>query len=106
MFPGTLKQRHPTITDSRAIDEFVKRTLQELLPKLVNHTQPTVLDQLNYTHNNGKYIPFLMPLPKWSTPLKPPIVHACYLAPMRMLLFSHRCMIPLSAHSPHLPDRF
>ncbi|GBL70606.1 hypothetical protein AVEN_128692-1, partial [Araneus ventricosus] len=34
-------------------------------------TNPTVLDKLNYTHNNGKYA-FPYATTKWSTPLKPP----------------------------------
>ncbi|GBM84871.1 putative RNA-directed DNA polymerase from transposon BS [Araneus ventricosus] len=55
----------------QTIDEFIKELSRNFFQKLVNHTNPTVLDQLNYTHNNGKYA-FPYATTKWSTPLKPP----------------------------------
>ncbi|GBM91963.1 putative RNA-directed DNA polymerase from transposon BS, partial [Araneus ventricosus] len=51
-------------------DEFIKELSRNFFQKLVNHTNPTVLDQLNYTHNNGEYA-FPYATTKWSTPLKP-----------------------------------
>ncbi|GBN70038.1 putative RNA-directed DNA polymerase from transposon BS [Araneus ventricosus] len=55
----------------QTIDEFIKELTRNFFQKLVNHINPTVLDQLNYTHNNGKYA-FPYATTKWSTPLKPP----------------------------------
>ncbi|GBM50387.1 putative RNA-directed DNA polymerase from transposon BS [Araneus ventricosus] len=55
----------------QTIDEFIKELSRNFFQKLVNHTNPTVQDQLNYTHNNGKY-GFSYATTKWSTPLKPP----------------------------------
>ncbi|GBM41653.1 RNA-directed DNA polymerase from mobile element jockey [Araneus ventricosus] len=55
----------------QTIDEFIKELSRNFFQKLVNHTNPTVLDQLNYTHNNGKYA-FPYATTKWSSPLKPP----------------------------------
>ncbi|GBM21274.1 putative RNA-directed DNA polymerase from transposon BS [Araneus ventricosus] len=52
----------------QTIDEFIKELSRNFFHKLVNHTNPTVLDQL---HNNGKYA-FPYATTKWSTPLKPP----------------------------------
>ncbi|GBO44763.1 putative RNA-directed DNA polymerase from transposon BS [Araneus ventricosus] len=55
----------------QTIDEFIKDLSRNFFQKFVNHTNPTVLDQLNYTHNNGKYA-FPYATTKWSTPLKNP----------------------------------
>ncbi|GBN96919.1 hypothetical protein AVEN_202792-1 [Araneus ventricosus] len=55
----------------QTVDEFIKELSRNFFQKLVNHTNPTLLDQLNYTHNNGKYA-FPYATTKWSTPLKPP----------------------------------
>ncbi|GBM46176.1 putative RNA-directed DNA polymerase from transposon X-element [Araneus ventricosus] len=55
----------------QTMDEFIKDLSRKFFQKLVNHTNPTVLDQFNYTHNNGKYA-FRYATTKWPTPLKPP----------------------------------
>ncbi|GBN39859.1 hypothetical protein AVEN_103921-1 [Araneus ventricosus] len=39
----------------QTIDEVIKELSRNFFQKLVSHTNPTVLNQLNYTHNNGKY---------------------------------------------------
>ncbi|GBO17745.1 putative RNA-directed DNA polymerase from transposon BS [Araneus ventricosus] len=37
----------------QTIDEFIKDLSRNFFPNLVKHTNPTILNQLNYTHNNG-----------------------------------------------------
>ncbi|GBO31271.1 RNA-directed DNA polymerase from mobile element jockey [Araneus ventricosus] len=55
----------------QTIDEFIKDVSRNFFQKFVNHTNPTVLDQLNYTRNKVKYA-FPYATTKWSTPLKHP----------------------------------
>ncbi|GBM42849.1 hypothetical protein AVEN_161607-1 [Araneus ventricosus] len=88
------------------MDEFIKDLSRNFFQKLVNHTNPAVLDQLNYTHNNGKYA-FLYATTKWSTPLSlhnlsllPCPAAPCSISPIAAFAFI------LPTHPPYLPDRF
>ncbi|GBO45706.1 putative RNA-directed DNA polymerase from transposon X-element, partial [Araneus ventricosus] len=44
---------------------------RKFFQQITRNTNPTILEQLNFTNNNGKY-PFPYATTKWTLPLKPP----------------------------------